>query len=362
MNEPTYSANFEQISESIYVYKITMKSMSFKEKRPQPITINSTEARDMSDSPADSPVSPTSGSNQTSKSEESVKVVVLGSAKVGKTSIIQRFLYNRFEAKYIPTVEDMHTKKLIARDHIVRLVLIDTAGSFDFPAMIRLCIDKAHAFILVFSHDNPSSLVQAGIFLNQIKSQRKDYAPLVSTMPHNISEKPSAVAPTNTSPIGPGSPPITVVCNKSDLPLSCSRISESVIMEWLLTNGLKPSQFVYASAKSNDSIQAIFKSLWIQNETTKSIQLEPWDNSRRSSIHSVRPQTPTLPVTDFSALSGTVPQAEEGGDGPNNTESEKTPFKSRPNLFRSSLRLARRTSSKHNKAKPEFEHVDCVIS
>ncbi|VDP73650.1 unnamed protein product [Echinostoma caproni] len=359
-----------------------MTTVRAKSARPAPISIKQTDLNYPDDSPILSPTvtassiqtglvsSGSSGSvSMASKQDEVVRVVFLGSARVGKSSIINRFLHNRFDVKYTPTVEDMHSKKYIVRDHLVRLALVDTAGSFDFPAMLRLCIAKASAFVIVFSHDNADSLAQAGILLNQIKSQRKDYAPMTNILPTHEFERLKLSGP-SSSPISasnqipsmiPASPPITVVCNKSDLPPSDSQVSESAIMEWLLTHGLKPSQFVYASAKTNDAILSIFKSLWAQNETTKSIQLERWDRHRRASI--IRPPTPPLGLqTDFSALQEVMSTSNGSGQHADSPSSDKADQRTRAGFFRSSLRLSRRSSSKSNKHKADIVKLECVLS
>ncbi|KAL5960559.1 hypothetical protein TSMEX_011698 [Taenia solium] len=44
------------------------------------------------------------------------------------------------------------------------------------------------------------------------------------------------------------SSPIFFVFNKSDPPIFMSKVGEDVVMEWLRSNGLTPSQFVWATA------------------------------------------------------------------------------------------------------------------
>lgn len=39
------------------------------------------------------------------------RLVVLGSAKVGKTSLIQQYLHTQFSDKYKETIEDLHSKR-----------------------------------------------------------------------------------------------------------------------------------------------------------------------------------------------------------------------------------------------------------
>ncbi|CAH8663715.1 unnamed protein product [Schistosoma haematobium] len=365
-----------------------MNSSISRHTKPPQIQMKLSETKQQENVPVNnSPTIPqcTPTSSTQSEADEEVRIVFLGSAKVGKTSIIQRFLHNHFETKYTPTVEDIHLKKFIVRNHIVKLVLIDTAGSYDFPAMLRLCISKASAFVIVFAHDSLDSLVQAGQLLSQIKSQRKDYVSLTSNLSHEQSG--DCVPSMNMAS------PITVVCNKSDLPNSYSQISEGAIMEWLLTNGLKPSQFVYVSAKTNDSIMSIFESLWLQNDVSKAITLVKWDGTRRASLSTTQQAGITtstgsntisntsgnmLPTgikeTDFSALSGTVPNntvsSNDSNTSPNTLSNELSDVsiterkhsKFRQGIFRNSLRLSRRSSGKTNKCKPDLVYLDCTIS
>lgn len=68
------------------------------------------------------------------------RLVVLGSAKVGKTSVVSRFLYNKFDDKYTPTIEDFHRKVYRIRGEAYRLDLLDTSGNHPFPAMRRLSL------------------------------------------------------------------------------------------------------------------------------------------------------------------------------------------------------------------------------
>lgn len=66
------------------------------------------------------------------------RLVVLGSPNVGKTAIVTRFLYNSFEDKYTPTIEDFHRKIYRIKGEAYRLDILDTSGLQPFPAMRRL--------------------------------------------------------------------------------------------------------------------------------------------------------------------------------------------------------------------------------
>ena len=60
------------------------------------------------------------------------------SARVGKTSLVARFLGTKFEDSYTPTIEDFHRKLYRIRGEVYQLDLLDTSGNHPFPAMRRL--------------------------------------------------------------------------------------------------------------------------------------------------------------------------------------------------------------------------------
>ena len=66
--------------------------------------------------------------------------MLLGSSKVGKTALVTRFLDNRFDDKYTPTIENFHRKIYNIRGESYRLDLLDTSGNNPFPAMRRLSL------------------------------------------------------------------------------------------------------------------------------------------------------------------------------------------------------------------------------
>lgn len=68
------------------------------------------------------------------------RMVILGSTKVGKTAIISRFLNERFDDQYTPTIEDFHRKFYSIRGEVYQLDILDTSGNHPFPAMRRLSI------------------------------------------------------------------------------------------------------------------------------------------------------------------------------------------------------------------------------
>lgn len=115
-------------------------------------------------------------------------VAVFGAAETGKSSLIARFLGQAFEEAHKPTVEDFYCSQIYSGESLCYLNIIDTSGSFEFPAMERLAMEKADAFIFVYSIDNIKSFEKVKTGLNRL-CEVKDIEKV----------------------------PVIVVCNKADL-------------------------------------------------------------------------------------------------------------------------------------------------
>ncbi|KAM3921369.1 ras-related protein Rap-1A-like [Leptodactylus fuscus] len=92
------------------------------------------------------------------KEKNQIRLVFLGAAGVGKSSLIHRFLQDTFEAKHKRTVEELHSTEYENTDgDQVKIEILDTTGSYEFPAMRKLSMRSGDAFALVYSVDNPDS-------------------------------------------------------------------------------------------------------------------------------------------------------------------------------------------------------------
>lgn len=76
---------------------------------------------------------------------------------MGKTSIVQRFLYDTFNSKYRRTIEELHRADFPIGGASLSLDILDTSGSYEFPAMKTLNIASSNAFILVYAIDDDDS-------------------------------------------------------------------------------------------------------------------------------------------------------------------------------------------------------------
>ncbi|KAL3196654.1 hypothetical protein MRX96_045154 [Rhipicephalus microplus] len=183
------------------------------------------------------------------------RLVVLGGPRVGKSAIVHRFLHDRFLHDYSATVEEFHRGEYdVGGGATVALDILDTGGSFEFPAMRRLAIDSGDAFLLVYAIDDRDSFELVRKLRDDVLAARK-------------------------------APPIVVVGNKIDLEshrqVQSQMVEPIVCIDW-------EHGWVECSAKDNTNIARVFQELLAQahfkSKVAKATQ------SRRMS----------LPVNSFS--------------------------------------------------------------
>ena len=92
--------------------------------------------------------------------EETYKVVLLGEAGVGKTSIISRYINDEFDENSKSNLNAQFNRKTIpiGDDKEITLDIWDTAGQEKYRAISRIYYKDASAVILVYSITNKKSL------------------------------------------------------------------------------------------------------------------------------------------------------------------------------------------------------------
>lgn len=103
------------------------------------------------------------------------RVVFLGAGGVGKSSVLQRFLFGTYSEKYKETIEDLFAKEYDINGAHLKVDFLDTAGNIAFPAMRRLSIVNAHGFVLVYSITNEQTFEEVKQLWEQIKEVRENY-------------------------------------------------------------------------------------------------------------------------------------------------------------------------------------------
>ena len=104
------------------------------------------------------------------------RITFLGAERVGKSAIINQFVEKKFMTRYTPTSEDHLTHVVEHRGNMCVCLLVDTAGSDDFPAMRKLSVTKGNAFIVVYAVDSRKSYERAKKFISEIKEVKEQSA------------------------------------------------------------------------------------------------------------------------------------------------------------------------------------------
>jgi Ras-related protein Rab-6A len=101
------------------------------------------------------------------------KLVFLGDQSVGKTSIITRFMYDKFDPSYQPTIGiDFLSKTMYLEDRTIRLQLWDTAGQERFRSLIPSYIRDSSVAVIVYDVSNRQSFLNLARWVDEVRSER----------------------------------------------------------------------------------------------------------------------------------------------------------------------------------------------
>ncbi|GFT63878.1 GTP-binding protein Rhes [Nephila pilipes] len=200
------------------------------------------------------------------KGKERPRVVVLGASGVGKTSIVKQFFYNLFPDEHVPTIEEMHSNTYDVSGSKIPISVLDTSGYYEFPAMKRLAIRTADAFVLVYAINDAESFERVSSLRDSVLEIRRKEEKVLA--------------------------PMVIVGNKCDLEDSrevSKDITESVVtIDW--ENG-----FVEASAKDRLNIWQIFTTALSQSDICHALRTA--EERRRKSLP-VQPNSKSMHLLD----------------------------------------------------------------
>jgi Ras-related protein Rab-6A len=101
------------------------------------------------------------------------KLVFLGDIYTGKTSIINRFMYDTYDPNYSATIGiDFLSKTMYLDDRTVRLQLWDTAGQERFRSLIPSYIRDSSVAVIVFDVSNKQSFSNTAKWVSDVRSER----------------------------------------------------------------------------------------------------------------------------------------------------------------------------------------------
>ncbi|KAK0857758.1 Vacuolar protein sorting-associated protein 21 [Friedmanniomyces endolithicus] len=106
------------------------------------------------------------------KPSSSVKLVLLGEAAVGKSSLVLRFVNNDFHPNKEPTIGAAFlTQKCHLPARIIKFEIWDTAGQERFASLAPMYYRNAQAALVVYDVTKASSLVKAKHWVAELQRQ-----------------------------------------------------------------------------------------------------------------------------------------------------------------------------------------------
>ena len=151
---------------------------------------------------------------------------------VGKTSLMNQYVSNRFTTQYKATIgADFLTKELLIDDKLVTLQIWDTAGQERFQSLGVAFYRGADACILTYDLTNPKSFASLDSWKNEFLVQ--------------------------ASPPDEESFPFVLLGNKCDKEAE-RRVQKSKATAWCKSSGSKEMPYLEVSAKDAIRVEAAF--------------------------------------------------------------------------------------------------------
>lgn len=102
----------------------------------------------------------------------SLKLVLLGEAAVGKSSIVLRFVSNDFSENKEPTIGAAFlTQRVTINEHTVKFEIWDTAGQERFASLAPMYYRNAQAALVVYDVTKPQSFIKARHWVKELQEQ-----------------------------------------------------------------------------------------------------------------------------------------------------------------------------------------------
>ena len=165
------------------------------------------------------------------KAKYHLKIIVCGGGAVGKTSIVRRYIEDRFEYNYLLTVGlDPSNRQIEINGNLINLIIYDVAGQKRFQVLREIFFRKANGALLVFDLTRPETLEELYEWQEQIDRN-----------------------------LGQNQIPTILIGNKSDLDeyirIAYDDLEDEIIPE------LKPIKYLETSAKADINIREAFELL-----------------------------------------------------------------------------------------------------
>ena len=103
-----------------------------------------------------------------------IKILTLGDTGVGKTSIIQKFVNDKFSQNMLSTIGVDFQSKIIMIDNTkVKLKIWDTTGQERFKTLTSQYYNGADGALLIFDVTNKESFERINFWMNELNEKKK---------------------------------------------------------------------------------------------------------------------------------------------------------------------------------------------
>ena len=86
------------------------------------------------------------------------KLVLFGSASVGKTSLVERFVNDKFDSNYMSTLGyNVYEKQVAYKNAVISLMIYDIGGQEQFRELRKKYAEGAHTAVIVYDITNVST-------------------------------------------------------------------------------------------------------------------------------------------------------------------------------------------------------------
>ena len=104
------------------------------------------------------------------------KIITLGDSGVGKTSIIKRYVYNKFEYNSINTIGISYSFKdvILPNGQKIQLKLIDTAGQEKYRSLSKSYFKHANGVFFIFSLNDPLTFQNIEQWVKDFNENKED--------------------------------------------------------------------------------------------------------------------------------------------------------------------------------------------
>ncbi len=108
------------------------------------------------------------------------KILLLGESNVGKTTIFNRYIFDRLDKNQGSTIGvDFEAKNFKYKNQVYSIKLFDTAGQERFQSITKAYYHMGDGFLIVFDLTNENSLKAIGDWISSLKEDKKEFKFLI---------------------------------------------------------------------------------------------------------------------------------------------------------------------------------------